>query len=742
MQPRRILSSIPVLFTVTAVCAFTGYANAQSQATSSGTDVAEVLVTAQKQVQPLLEVPATVNIVSGATLEEYSSTSLLDFGNSVPGLSVQSSGSPGQTTLVIRGISSGPNYTVAPLVGTYIDDTPIGASSSEVEANFYSPDLMPYDLERVEVLEGPQGTLYGASAMGGLIKYVLKEPDLQNVTAQFGGDVRSIDQSGSAEWGGRGAVSVPLINGVLGVRLSGYDQATPGYIDNVGIHKEDVNSNRESGGRLVALWKPADFLDVKAAAMLSNSNADGFSVVNWNVATGQPAYGKYDQYTRLPQSYDFHIQYYSLTGVANLGFATLTNAASYSINYNKLDEDLSAYSVYAGVPDDLVPYYTWLTLKKTTEELRLASSDTGRFEWLLGGFFTREQGLDSQVGPGLLPSGAVDPTINPVLVAAINSDFIERALFGTVTYKFSQLFDVTGGARYAKDTLSFSSLLGGSISGVQGISVINAAGSEHPTTWLGSARLHLGPDQMAYVRVSTGYRSGSPNPTAFPGESAYQQSDTLTNYEVGFKGRYLDGRVDLNTSVFLIDWNKMQVTDYTSTGLAFPGNGGTATSKGAEATSFIQVTAALRLGFGLTYTDAYLTQDIPSLGGRVGDQLPQSPRWSATASADYETHLTDQLNLASGVSYRYRDTVFNGFPSSVSLTSGAPLAVPMGPQNVVNAYVGVQMAHARIKLFARNLFNNYSFTGQFIDGLINNPRQAQLTLEQPRTLGLSVDFNY
>jgi outer membrane receptor protein involved in Fe transport len=738
MQPRQILPYLKAVVAVLGVSGFTVQANAQSQASSSGTDLEEILVTAQKTSQPLLDVPATVNVVSAASLEN--STSLIDFGNFVPGLSVQSSGTPGQTTLVIRGISSGPNYSVAPLVGTYIDDMAISASNSEVQANFYSPDVMPYDLDHIEELEGPQGTLYGASAMGGLIKYVLKEPDLQNFTAQFGGDLRSIDQSGSVGWGYRGAVSVPVINDVLGFRLSGYTQEAPGYIKNTGINVNDVNSNRSSGGRLVGLWKPADFLSVKATAMISDISAGGFSVVNWDIATQQPAYGSYVQYTRLPQSYNSHIDFYSLSIAANLGFATLTNAASYSENYNHLDEDLSAYGAFVGAPSDLIPYNTWLTLKKFTDELRLASSNTGRLEWLLGAFYTREEGLNSQLGSGLLPTGAIDPAIDPVIVATINSDFIERAIFGTVTYKFSTLFDVTGGVRYTKDTLSFSSYLAGSLIGPA--STINAAGSDEPVTWLGNARLHLGPDQMAYARVATGFRSGSPNESAFPGEGAYQQADTTTNYEVGFKGRYLGGRLDLNTSVFLIKWDKMQVTDYTSNGLAYPGNGGTATSQGAEATSSVQVSDAFRLSFGLTYTDAYLTENIPSLGGTVGNQLPQSPRWSATVSADYETQLTNRLNLSSGVSYRYRDTVFNGFPSSTNATSGAPLAVPMGPQNVVNAYVGLQTTHTRIKLFARNLFNNYSFTGEFIDALINNPQQAQLTLEQPRTLGLSVDYNY
>ena len=738
--------SLSALLAGAAACAITLQAHAQVQTqpqpASSDQGLAEVVVTAEKRSEDILQVPATVNVVSGAALEDFNSTSLIDFGNFVPGMSVQSSGSPGQTTLVLRGISSGPNYSVAPLVGTYIDDSPVSPSSSEVQANFYSPDLMPYDLERVEVLEGPQGTLYGASAMGGLIKYVLKEPDLENVTAQFGGDASSIDQSDGTGYGVRGAVSAPLITDVLGVRLSGYSQSTPGYIDNVGLHENDVNSNRQWGGRFVGLWKPLDILSIKATAMASDIKANGFSVVNWDVTTSQPTLGNYDQYTRLPQGYESHMQFYSLTANANLGFATLTNAASYSDNYNSLDEDLSGFSAYLNVPNDLVPYYTQLTLRKFTEELRLASSGTGHWEWLLGAFYTREGGINSQLGPGLLPNGQIDDTINPVLVALINSNFIERALFGTLTYKFNDVFDVTGGARYSKDTLSFSSLLSGSLSGVTGVSVINAAGSEQPVTWLGSARLHLGPDQTAYVRVATGYRAGSPNESAFPGESPYQQADTLTNYEVGFKGRYLEDALNLNASVFLIDWNKMQVTDYTSTGLAYPGNGGTATSKGAELTSFVKATRDLRLGFAVTYTNAYLTQAIPSLAGRSGDQLPQSPKWSASLSADYQKPLTDKLGLASGVSYRYRDTVYNGFPSSTSLTSGAPLAVPMSPQNVVNAYVALKMSNVQVKLFARNLFNNYSFTGQFIDALINDPHEAQLTPEQPRTIGLSVDWTY
>ncbi len=252
----------------------------QSQPAAANSSLDEIVVTAQKRSEPLVQVPSSISVLTGADLERYGSSSLIDFGNSVPGLSVQSSGTPGQTTVVIRGISTGPNYTVAPLVGTYIDETPIGPSSSQVEANFYSPDLMPYDVERIEVIEGPQGTLYGASAMGGLLKYVLKAPDLENVTAQgpeptFGPSTRV----GAPGGGGlsRRRRRPSHHTDVLGVRVSGYQQSTPGYIDNIGIGRNDFNSDRQSGGRLVALWKPSDIFSLKAAAMLSDIRADGFA---------------------------------------------------------------------------------------------------------------------------------------------------------------------------------------------------------------------------------------------------------------------------------------------------------------------------------------------------------------------------------------------------------------------------------------------------------------------------------
>ena len=217
---------------------------------SESLKLSEIVVTAQKITQKLMDVPASISVLTGDQLEELQATRVSDWLALVPGLNINDGTTPGKGALVLEGI---PSLGAASEVGVYVNDTPIGSSSTFGSGGATILDLMPYDLDRIEVLRGPQGTLYGASSMGGLVKYVVKSPDLDNFSANLGGDFFGIKGSEGHGDGVRGAVNLPLVRDVLGLRVSAYDQYTPGYITNGLTGAKDQNGIRQSGGRAPAL---------------------------------------------------------------------------------------------------------------------------------------------------------------------------------------------------------------------------------------------------------------------------------------------------------------------------------------------------------------------------------------------------------------------------------------------------------------------------------------------------------
>ena len=231
----------------------------------------EVVVTANKRAENMQDVASAVSVESGAQLMDRGLKNLADYAGDIPGLNIVGNGSPGQTSVEIRGISSN---TRTSAVGTYLDDTPIGSSGGWALGSSTLLDMLPYDLERIEVLRGPQGTLYGEGAMGGLIKYVLKTPSTSDFDAEVGGSLSTIDGAANAGYSLRARVNTPIIPDVLGISLSAFGEQTPGYINNTFTGQTNTNLDREYGGRLAALWRPASNLSVKFTALAQIIEAD------------------------------------------------------------------------------------------------------------------------------------------------------------------------------------------------------------------------------------------------------------------------------------------------------------------------------------------------------------------------------------------------------------------------------------------------------------------------------------
>ena len=736
--------ALPATAPLIAIAAFAIFAlippeiSAQTRSDQRAADstLEEIVVTAEKRTEKLQDVPASISVISGSQLETSEANSLSAYASSLPGLNVNSGGTPGQTQITIRGISTGSTINGS-LVGTYIDEAPIGSSSPFQFASSFALDLLPYDLDRLEVLRGPQGTLYGASTMGGLVKYVLREPDLNEYEGRAGADVQHITNSGDATWGLRGAVNIPVIDGTFGVRVSGFHQYTAGYIDNVGLGIKNENPITQNGGRATFLWVPTSDIKVKGAVMLQDIDANGNAAVTVDEATGQPVYGRYSRSTATPEYFQQHLQLYSLFAEWNVGFATLTSSSSFSKTKSLIEQDLTyGWQPYitmfsnGAVTNGLAPYLTNLQLSKFTQELRLTSPLDQRLQWMLGGFYTYENALNLQLGTAENASGTAIPGVSPLFYYNFPNAYRESAVFFDATYVISHAFDVTGGVRYSKNRQTWDEYESGAFVGPVP-TITNAQSSQGIVTWMASPRFHLNPDTMLYARVATGYRPGGPN-YVLTGVAPTVEADTLTNYETGVKSELFDRRLQIDASIFFIKWDKIQITEFTPDGFAYYANGGTATSQGLELTSAYRASNSLKISGTLGFTNAHLTEDVPGLSGRSGDRLPLSARWNYALAAEYDLPIAQQLAPKVGGSFRHQGTVYNNLQSS-------PLADPMASQNIANLYGSVTIRAVTARLFANNVFNNRSYSTVFNAYNTYNPLRPPLVPVQPLTVGLSFD---
>jgi outer membrane receptor protein involved in Fe transport len=706
----------------------------------------EIIVTAQKRSENLLDVPTSVSAIGGERLESLQVNSLSNLANYVPGLSVTDGGAPGTRLIEIRGLSTTYYPTSGPLVGTYIDDLPVGDSTNNARGALFGLDLNPYDIDHVEVLKGPQGTLYGANTMGGLIKYSLRSPNLEQVEVLAGADGGYIDGSNGANWGIRGAVNLPIVTDKLAVRLSGFHRYTAGYIDNVITGAKYVNHSTESGGRGALLWQVTDSLAVRAMILAQNVNAADLTAVTFNNgATLQPLNGPFrvSSYFSEPSTQQSRI--YSIGVDWNLHFATLSSSTGWSrINSSQTQDFTSAFGAFCvpnfadiGLPgcpnyphaDALVPFYLSLRASKLVEEVRLTSPENQRMQWMLGGYYTKEDTWQNEFSPALTPSYVPADLIFQQINTGV---YRERAGFANITYKFNDRFDIGGGDRYSAYSQT------GCPNTVYGLfgspyAPCTSLPSTGVSVWMANARFHLNQDAMLYARVATGYRPGGGCPTCGQpalGVPGVVNPDKTTNYEVGFKGSLLDQRLQVEMAAFHIDWKDVQLTQITAQGLLYPGNGGTAVSNGFELTTAYRVMKDLRLNATLGYTDAHLTQDAPAAGGKSGDPLPGSPRWTGSLTADYSRPLDDRKTLLLGAGYRYKDAVVNQLEHT-----GDPF--PLGPQNIADVYTGLTLRDVTIRLYATNVFNNRSYVGLLY---VDDPTRPVFVPLKPRTIGLSVDY--
>ncbi len=641
--------------------------------TGAANTTGDIVVTAQKRVQRLQDVPSAVSVLSADALEAKGASGLGDLAKEVSGLQLLGGSTAGTGKPTIRGISSGTDRVA--LVGIYLDDVPFTSESPRTTAE--APRSLAFDpafadIERIEVLKGPQSTLYGASTVGGLIKYVSKEPD----TTQLEGSARvgatGIDGGGDG-FNTRLSVNVPLSDN-FAIRASAFYRADPGWVDEVspsGSDKKNVNNTTTKGLRASLLLKSGDLKNV-LTGLVQNIRSDGSSNVfltgpSLGLLYGKPAYASpIDQYQ--------HYTYRSVSDTATLKlpFATITNVAAYNQVVSAQAEDFSvAINLLAPKTTNRATVaFLPTNNKRVSDEFRVAGT-AGRFEWLVGLWYTRETFKSNNRFRGTDGTGAILPAADPLYnvynldnTASIN----EWAAFGDATYHLTPKLEATIGIRYSSDHQDFNAVGSGDV----GDQVNSFPTKDSSTDYLATVTYKPSSTTSLYLRAASAYRPGGPNnflPSSYAlGAPHSFGADKLWNYEAGAKGSLFDRRVSYEVSVYHMVWTNVQVNQLfvlaggaTDSGIA---NAGKAKSDGAELSISAHPSDTLSFGVNPSYNNARITVNAPGVGALAGNQLPYAPKFSSSVFVDYTPHLTSKIDGVIGASYNYRTRSKAGFEQS------------------------------------------------------------------------------
>jgi outer membrane receptor protein involved in Fe transport len=716
--------------------------NSQPASSSSApVNLGTVMVTANKREERLQVVPMAVSALSGDDLRRQGSNSFADYAAQVPGLNLIST-STGQTQLVLRGITSGSSQANSS-VSTYIDDAPYGSSTVYAAGSLLTPDIDPADIERIEVLRGPQGTLYGSNSLGGLVKFVTAPPDSTRTYGRASVDFTSVDGGGTG-FSERAMLNLPLVEGKLALRVNAYNRDDPGYIDNVFTGKTESNEANVSGGRAQLLWTPTDKVSVNLSALAQNLRGDGLANTGVEVdpATLQPIYG-YQKQSRAAGTGLLAVQYrlYDLSVNADFGWAKLVSSSSYGSQ--KVDQTGDVTAAYGpllnplfGLDNGGYSVTQPITLGKFTQELRLESPADQMLAWRAGVFYTRESTtnhetvnvFDATTGvPIDLPSLG-DISIGPGI-------FKEWAGYADVTWHATSQLSVLVGARQTHDSTSYSQVSSGLLTGAVDFTTRS---SDNPTTYLFNPSYQFTDNLMAYLRVASGFRPGGANVGVPPGLGAPLSfgPDKLTSYELGFKSTLLDQRMTFEADAFYIDWSQIQLTTVNAN-FAYLSNGGKAKSEGLEGSWKYAPVRGLVLSANATYTNAELTADTPpGLYGYNGDRLPWVPKWNANVGAQYDFPLGGGWSAFVGANYDYvgqRESDFLSVP-------GPRISVP--GYHGIDLHAGTYVGNWTIKGYVKNLTNQRGITSLASETTDPQGSPFAASYVPPRTVGVSLGLDF
>ena len=730
------------------------------------TPLSEVVVTANKlNSSGVLETPATIQAISGQELQKQGDVGFLDVAGEIPGLSVQDLG-PGDRKYIIRGISSTGDSTT----GVYYDEAVISGSNANDGGGFES-DIRLYDLNRIEVLRGPQGTLYGAGSMSGTIRFVTNKPDLNDFGGYLTGEA-SDTSHGSANYNGNGAVNLPIVPGKAAVRIVGWALNDSGYINQIRVGAgtanpeglvKGVNNDQVGGGRISLRIEPIDNLTIDASYTNQSEGSDGSSRYTPAGVTPYPIPG-----TPTVQGCDLcntdvalspfkdHLEVYGLTVEYKTPYGILTGTTNQYDRKLDFTFDDTPSLVYLGVPIASVAIEPQ-TRNVNSSEIRFASAFDFPVNFVAGGFrqyethdldvellTTNNQGAPTGAFSPLNSEDALQhPGVGDTLFGRTDDrQTTQYAAFGEATWTVTSKFKLTAGLRYFTERLEgvqqTTHPFGGFPAGV-------TSDAPHPdlsqsyskVTSKFNASYEFNSAVLAYATAAQGFRSGGLNPPSLiaPIPPSYGP-DSLWDYEVGAKGQLFDRRLEYQVDAYAIFWHNIQANEVTTGAeLNYTGNAGDAVSKGIEFEFDARPIQYLTVNFSGSFQDAYLSKGpsaaqlaINQTLGATGDKLPEVPPFEYAIGLNYTAPLPVagdwKGTLAADVNYRGRENAY---------FAANPYNIDLKAYTLLNLRAGVSTGPWSATLFVRNVTDERAQVSAI--NSLQDP-YALLTV-RPRTVGVS-----
>ncbi|WP_129780857.1 TonB-dependent receptor [Peristeroidobacter soli] len=716
----------------------------QAQDTNqTGGGLEEVIVTATKRSESIQDVPVSIRALGEQELRRMGADSLEDYAGVTPGL--QLTGTRNNSQIIVRGVTTGPvnhdQTEIKETVGVYLDETPIAVQR-------YSPNLKLFDLERIEVLRGPQGTLYGAGSMAGAIRMITRKPQLDRVAGEVRGMMSSTEH-GSASNSFDAMLNVPLIDDVLAMRAVGFYRDVGGFIDNVATGDDDANSELSRGGRVATRWTPNETLTVDSLVFFQQSD---FRAISQYAAEA----GELKTYVAENEPVHDRNLIVSLSATQQLDPLEVTAVGSYrrkKLQY--FSENGTFTNFITGFRDGLGGTFDNRSNQRDYSfELRAASKSDSWLQWTVGAFYEDRTnfysqdytvaGVDAVAG---IDSRDFDANIDQLYFSNIDVKENQVALFGEVVFPLTDALKLTAGGRYFRaEQQADITFLG--VFAYPNIGVGRFKNDEDGFNPRVNLSYAIDRDRMVYVQAARGFRLGGTNePIPQPACTADLQSrglsnapdsfdsDHLWNFEVGTKTDWLDRRLTVNVAAYKIDWKKPQVTDQLGCGFNVFVNAGGLDIYGAEVETIVRPTDYLTVRGGAGYTDSTLNEDLVFVGGREGDRAPYVPKWTYSASLDYTRPLGQSFEGFAFLSYQHtgaRDTRFN--PSVAASRH-------LDSYGLLNARIGINAANWSVELFGENLTDELGEIDKRYNPYPLTPA-TYVTVVTPRTVGLEVTYRY
>ncbi|MDB6083161.1 MAG: TonB-dependent receptor [Gammaproteobacteria bacterium] len=751
-------------------------------AAADNTGLEEITVTAEKFKSTIQNTPISISALSGDQLAAAGLTRIQDIAHEIPGLSMRSAG-PGLTEYDARGLAS--NGGAAPTVGFYLDEIPLSPPAlSQSGKVVIDPDL--YDVERVEVLRGPQGTLYGSGSMGGTVKVITNQPKL----GVFEGSVQgtgSYTDGGSGNYSGNLMLNLPL-GDKMALRVVLSDLYRSGWIDNITVSPFPVslststqgnvlgtpvtnifrkaNDERLSSARVSLLYKPTDDLSILATGFIQSLHLGGYDLLDGspNSATPSRVYNAHYEAFPLREGVRDDISIFGITVNANVGFADLTSATAYWSRLGVQTQDASEsiyWSNHGGT--SLVPnvYTERDPSHQFSQEIRLTSHDTGALHWVAGAFYSELHSVWNEIGLSPLnvtpavPDGAYFISWNPYTVK-------QTALFADGSYKITDQWKLSAGVRwytYKSEQDEYSWGLDGPNLTPPAASLITTASDKgfNPRVDLSYMPNQ---DLTVYSTISKGFRPGGANqilPPALCGNSGTLKfgPDSAWNYEIGEKAKFLDNWLTVNADIYYIKWTGVQQVLTLPCGYQFYNNAGDGRSFGPELEINAKLTNELTASLSAAYTDAKITSPnasytsfLSKIAAFPDGVTPPCPTTSGGCTAPIMNVVKDTASL----SLSYATTVMGDYQLTARIADAfiGPsydvayyFAYKLPSYNLVNARVGLGHGAWSTDLFVDNLTNKVALmTANNTSFQFNIPQVVRYTTNQPRTVGIQANYKF